>query len=87
MNDRRTYKLHLSAVPAAFLILGESGEILVIAVDKKSGKVLFLQPVEPVVVLFVSVPDAAEVAADDYVIVLGKFLLLRELIGVQFGDV
>lgn len=68
-------QMHLSAVPLLHWIFLQSVKVLVIAVHEQNRKRQGFQPVELWIVTLVTVPDTAEIAADDHVIVLCHFRL------------
>lgn len=75
MDDMWTDFMHLSAVPLLHGIFIQRVEVFVIAVYEQNRKRQGFQPVELWIVTLVTVPDTAEIAADDHVIVLCHFRL------------
>lgn len=65
-------KADSAAIPFGCGIFVESVKILMAAVNKKQGEFLLVKIVECLFLLTVSVPDEAEIAADDEIIALAE---------------
>lgn len=75
--------MHLSAVPLLHGIFIQSIKVFMITVYEQNRKRQGFQTVELRIVTLVTVPDTAEIAADDHVIVLGQLRLLRKVLWLK----
>ena len=75
VDDVRADFMHHSAVPLFQRMFVQRIEVFMIAVHEQNRKRQGFQPVELWIVTLVTVPDTAEIAADDHVIVLCHFRL------------
>ena len=83
VNDVRANSMHLSSVPFHHGIFVQRIEVFMIAVHEQNRKRQGFQPVELWIVTLVTVPDTAEIAADDHVIVLCHFRLLWKVLRLK----
>ena len=70
MNDVGTDEVNFAAVPLINRIGCQEIVVLVIPVQEERSPGLRSQPVQPVFLLGGLVPDAAEITADDHIVVL-----------------
>ena len=75
VDDVRADFMHHSAVPLFQRMFVQRIEVFMIAVHEQNRKRQGIQPAELWIVTLVTVPDTAEIAADDHVIVLCHFRL------------
>ena len=88
VDDVVRHAVYLAAVPQLHRILVQQAEILVVAIDKQRGEPFAFKPAEPEVVRTAwPGPHAAEVAADQHIIVFGQLFLFGERLGRQFCHV
>ena len=65
MDDILPYNVNLASVPFCHGERVQHVEVFVIAVNKKQSELLLFKPVKPVFLSITSVPDTAEIAAND----------------------
>lgn len=79
VDHMRPDELYLPAAPFLHRVFCQPVKVLMIPADEQGGKRQRFQPVQAALVFLSTIPDAAEVAADDHVVLYGHAGLLREV--------
>lgn len=84
VNHRGSDPLYCAAVPLLCREFSQHIEVLMVARYEQSGEGLRFQPVP---LLSVAVPDAAEVSGNDHAVVFGQFRLFVEDVFLEPGEI
>ena len=78
VQDTGANGLYQATVPLTDWVAAEQIEIFMIPTYEQCGKGPGCQPIQPLLLRIAAIPDAAEVPADDDVILLGQVTLFGE---------
>ena len=74
-----TNTLYLSAVPVLYRIFCQKVKVFMLAGNEQDRKGKLFQPIQPLVLLFASIPNPAKISTYDYIIILCHGCLLGEI--------
>ena len=83
MQDVLPHFVDPPALPPALRHSVQKAEILMVPVHEQSCKRFLIEPVQPVLVLGAAVPQPAEVAGNDDIILAGHFFLLGKIFAAE----